>query len=53
MKFIYVNAAATIVILHVYPTLSEISCAISCCLSTDKLTTFTHAKFDSKYFIFL
>ena len=43
---------ATIVILHVYPTLLEISFAISCSLSTDKLT-FTHTKFESKYLIFL
>ena len=24
-----------------------------CCLPTDKLPTFTHTNFDSKYFIFL
>ena len=51
--FIFINVVATIVIFRCFWNLSEISCAISCCLPTDKLTTFTHNKVDSKYLIFL
>ena len=43
----------TAFVLYVYSILSEISNAISCCLPTDTLTTFTHNRFDSKYFICL
>ena len=49
----FINVAATIFISKVYPILSKISYAISCCLPTGKLTTFAHTKFDSKYFICL
>ena len=38
---------------YFYQILSEISCAISCCLPTSQLATVTHAKFESKYFISL
>ena len=50
---ILINVVTTILILDVYETLSEISYAVSCYLSTNKLTTFTRTKFDSKYLIFL
>ena len=43
----------TAFVLYVYSILSEISNVISCCLPTDTLTTFTHNRFDSKYFICL
>ena len=39
--------------LYLYPTLSEISYAISYCLPTGKIATFAPTKFHSKCFIFL
>ena len=52
--FMFINVATAIFILHVCTVLSEISCAISCCMPTGKLTTFKiHIRFVSKYFICL